>query len=167
MNRSGLALALDLDRNPRLVSPTRRYVEDLLERQIEDADLVGRAAIVVHELLENGAKYAPADARIGFSLTLAGGADASLVIRLTNRTTAAHVDRLKQFVSEINRAQDATALYVEMMCRDPFDGNVSGLGLARIRAEAEMSLDVIIAAETATIVATTEVPGAEQTWEAQ
>ena len=30
-----------------------------------------------------------------------------------------------------------------------------------------MSLDVIIAAETATIVATTEVPGAEQTWEAQ
>jgi hypothetical protein len=45
-----------------------------------------------------------------------------------------------------------------MMCRDPLDRTVSGLGLARIRAEAEMSLDLIVAAETATIVASTAAP---------
>ena len=158
MTSSAVALDIDLDRNPMLVSPTRRYVEGVLGRMIKDRDFVARAALVVHELLDNSAKYAPVGARIELSLTLEGGANASLVIRLTNQTTAAHVARLRQFVSEINGAQDATALYVEMMCRQPLDRTVSGLGLARIRAEAEMSLDLIVAAETATIVASTAAP---------
>jgi len=153
-----IALAIELDRNPQLVSPTRRYIEGVLDRVVKDGDFVARAAIVVHELLENGAKYAPEGARIGFSVTLEGGPDPSLSIRLTNLTTALHVDRLRHFVSEINGARDATALYIEMMCRDPLDRTVSGLGLARIRAEGEMSLDLIIAAETATIVASAAAP---------
>jgi len=89
---------------------------------------------------------------------LDSGEDGSLVIRLTNPTTPLHVDRLKKFVAEIQEAKDATALYVEMMCRDPFDHNISGLGLARIRAEGEMSLDLVVAAETATIVARAAAP---------
>ena len=158
MTTAVVALDIDLDRNPLLVSPTRRYVESVLKRMIKDADFVARAAIVVHELLDNGAKYAPPGARIEFSLTLAGGAEASLTIRLTNRTTPAHVERLQRFISEVNGAQDATALYIEMMCRQPLDRTVSGLGLARIRAEAEMNLDLVIAADTATIVVKTEAP---------
>jgi two-component sensor histidine kinase len=158
MTSAVVALDIDLDRNPLLVSPTRRYVEGVLKRLVKDVDLVARAALVVHELLDNGAKYAPAGARIEFSLTLECGVDGSLVIRLTNQTTPAHVERLRRFVSEINNAADATALYVDMMCRDPLDRTVSGLGLARIRAEAEMSLDLIVAAETATIVASTAAP---------
>jgi hypothetical protein len=158
MSTAVVALNIELDRNLLLVSPTRRYIEGVLERVVKDPDLIARAALVVHELLENGAKYASVGARIEFSLTLEAGADASLVIRLSNPTTAAHVERLQRLLSEINSAKDATALYVDMMCREPFDKTVSGLGLARIRAEAEMSLDLIVAAETATIVASAAAP---------
>jgi two-component sensor histidine kinase len=158
MGTSVVALDIDLDRNPVLVSPTRRYVEGVLRRLIKDPDLVARAAIVVHELVDNGAKYAPVGARIELSMTLEAGAEGALVIRLTNPTTPAHVARLRQFITEVNGAEDATALYVEMMCRQPLDRTCSGLGLARIRAEAEMSLDLIVAAETATIVARTISP---------
>ena len=158
MTSAVVALDIDLDRNPLLVSPTRRYVEGVLRRMVKDSDFVARAAIVVHELLDNGAKYAPPGARIEFSITLDAGADAGITIRLTNPTTPAHVERLRRFVSEVNGAQDATAMYVEMMCRQPLDKTVSGLGLARIRAEAEMHLDLIVAADTATIVARAEAP---------
>jgi hypothetical protein len=159
-----LTLEIGLDRNALLVTPTRRYVQRVLECLVGAAnkELVERVALVVHELLENGAKYAPAGARMDLSLMLDGSADGSLVIRLTNPTTPVHVDRLKQFVAEIQAAQDATALYIEMMCRDPFDQNTSGLGLARIRAEGEMNLDLVVAAETATIVARAAAPHLQQ-----
>jgi cytosine/adenosine deaminase-related metal-dependent hydrolase len=148
-----IALELGFARNALLVSATRRYVQRVLEHMVDDKELVERGALVVHELLENGAKYAPEDSRIDLALEVGSGAHGALVIRLTNPTTAAHVRRLEQFMTEIQGASDPNALYVEMMCRDPFDKNVSGLGLARIRAEADMSLDLHVAAETATIVA--------------
>jgi hypothetical protein len=155
-----LALELGLARNALLVSPTRRYVQRVLECMVDDKELVERTAIVVHELLENGAKYAPVGARIDLSLELEEGDAGSLVIRMTNPTSAAHVHRLQQFVTEIRGAEDPNALYVEMMCRDPFDRNISGLGLARIRAEADMHLDLHVAAGTATIVARAAAPQA-------
>jgi len=159
-----LALEIGLDRNAALlVSPTRRYVQRVLECLTDDKELVQRGALAVHELLENGAKYAPVGARIDLSLALEGGTDASLVIRLTNPTTAAHVDRLRQYVSEIQGAADPNALYIEMMCRNPFDDSVSGLGLARIRVEADMLLDLQVVAETTTIVARATAPQATQT----
>jgi hypothetical protein len=156
-----LALEMRLDRNALFVSPTRRYVQRMLECLVEDKELVQRGALAVHELLENGAKYAPVGAHIDLSLALEGD-DPALVIRMTNPTSPAHVDRLKQYVAEIQGAADPNALYVEMMCRNPYDESVSGLGLARIRAEADMSLDLLFAAETATIVARSAAPQATQ-----
>jgi hypothetical protein len=162
-----LSLGVELDRNPLVVSPTRRYVEDTLERLSDDVDFVGRVGLVTHELIENATKYATEGARIGFTMCLGGSPDGSLVIRLTNPTSPQHIDRLKQFVAEIDGAEDAMTLYMDMMCRGPFDKSASGLGLARICAEGESRLALVVTAETATIVATVSTPPQKvSTWRA-
>jgi len=155
-----------MDASAQLVSVTRRFVEEALEKVSTDADFVSRVAMSAHELLENAAKYARLG-RAELSLHMDGeaeagavGGDRLLTLRLSNTTTATHLDRLRQVFSELDACDDPLSLYVAMMRRNAHERDISGLGLARIRAEGEMTLNLRIEGDTATIVACTRVaPG--------
>lgn len=150
----GLRLQLRLDADPVLVSVTRRFVEDALKRFVSDRDLVSRVAMTAHELLENAAKYArDRAAELTVTLDQAGGGKGQVTLRLSNDTTPAHIDRLRQIFSEMDACRDPLALYVELMRRNARRPDVSGLGLARILAEGEMTLGLSVDGRTATIVA--------------
>lgn len=152
-NVCGLRLQLRLDADPVLVSVTRRYIEEALKRFISDRDLVSRVAMTTHELLENAAKYAR-DRIAELSVTLdQNGGKTQVTLRLSNDTTPAHIDRLRQIFSELDSCRDPLSLYVELMRRNARRPDVSGLGLARILAEGEMSLGLSVDGRTATIVA--------------
>jgi hypothetical protein len=158
MSARPLRLELRLDASPDLVSVTRRFLEEAMGRFVDDADLVSRAAMAAHELLENAAKYAQ-HGTAELSLIVDGHAGARrLTLRLSNSTSAAHIGRLREIFSEIGGCQDPQALYVGLMRRNAHETDISGLGLARICAEGEMTLDLQIDGEHATIAAQTAMP---------
>ena len=153
-----------MDANPLLVSVTRRFVEQALENFVEDADLVSRVAMAAHELLENAAKYArQGKAVLSVVLDRVGDEAGELTLRLCNEANPAHIDRLREVFSKIDGCEDPLVMYVGLMRRNARDTDISGLGLARIRAEGEMTLDLDIDGEIATIAARATVPAVSHT----
>jgi len=159
METRPLRLELRMDATISLVSVTRRYVESALEKVCDDADLVGRAAVATHELLENAARYSrKADIGLRVTLERAGaGGESQVTLHVSNSASPAHVDRLKRSFAELDACEDPLALYVTLMRRNARDTAISGLGLARVRAEGEMTLALNVQGEVVTIVARTQV----------
>ncbi len=148
----GLKLALTV--SPRMVSAVRRLVDTFAEGLGADTDLSARVALTAHELFENVAKYG-VDRSGVLRLALVGDGERGrrLVIAVSNRARPAHVERLKVAFDEMNGGPDPTTFYFNLMMRDTKEGE-SGLGLARIRAEAEMALGLEVVGEEVSIIAT-------------
>ncbi len=151
-----------MNASPPLVSVTRRFVEEALEKVIRDGDLISRVAMATHELLENATKYAR-NAQAELSVTMiphGDGDDHVLVVQLRNETSSTHIDRLRTVFMELDACRDPMQFYVDLMRRNAQSAETSGLGLARIRVEGEMTLCLRVDGTTATIVAETHVPAA-------
>jgi hypothetical protein len=152
-----LGFDLSIDPNPRFVSVVRRFVEATFERLLEDPEVVYRVAMTAHELIENAAKYSlgsKALLRVSFQRE---GEAALVSLYLANETTANHIDRLRERVAAIANAPDPFLHYQRLMRLTARTSDESGLGLARIRAEAEMSLSLDIRGSTVGLLATARV----------
>lgn len=159
MADEGLSLELTLDTDPRIVSITRRFVEQAMEKLVDDADAVFRVAMAAHELLENAAKYAEnRQACLALRLEASSSGGRQAVLTMMNQTSLAHIERLRQNFAEMNTRDDPYDYYFELMRRNPSDISVSGLGLARIRAEGEMKLAFDTVGTQVFIRATAEIP---------
>lgn len=139
--------------NIKLVSTVRRFTAEFYERLLVDADIAARLALATHELLENAVAYA-VDGETGVRIEL----DAhELVIRTWNRTTPEHLAELTAGIDELNREPDADAYYQTLMARTAKRTDGSGLGLARIRAEADMTVSYELDHDRVCIVARTPI----------
>src|SRR6478609_2974069 len=139
-----LDLDLPLTVSPSMVSPTRRIIEAKLGPVLEDEDAIFRVAMTAHELLENAAKYASdGHARLQLNVT-PRGEDAIVRVSVTNSSTPEHISQLGSCYAEMNAATDAMAHYFTLMRRNAKSGATSRLGLARVRAEGEMEIEVDI-----------------------
>ena len=148
-----LDLDLPLTVSPSMVSPTRRIIEAKLGPVLEDEDAIFRVAMTAHELLENAAKYASdGKARLELSVT---PRDEGAIVRVvvTNNSTREHIKELGACYAEMNAAKDAMAHYFSLMRVNAKAGAVSRLGLARVRAEGEMDIEVDVEGERVKIVA--------------
>lgn len=151
----GLNVRLQMDVDPTLVSVTRRFVEESLGRFLDNRDLISRVAMAAHELLENAAKYADGrNADLSISVEGQKGEE-KITLRLTNQTSTGHLHRLREAFSELDGCRDPMTFYVELMRRNAQRPRASGLGLARILAEGEMTMGLTVSGQTATIVAET------------
>ncbi|HXT96200.1 MAG TPA: hypothetical protein VN853_07860 [Polyangia bacterium] len=148
-----LHLDLPLTVSPAIVSPTRRLLESKLAPVLDDEDAVFRVAMTAHELLENAAKYASdGKARLEVEVSPRGD-DAVVRVVVTNTSTQEHIDNLGACYAEMNAESDAMAHYFTLMRRNARVGAVSRLGLARVRAEGEMEIEVDINGPTVKVVA--------------
>ena len=130
-----------------MVSPTRRSIEAKLGPVLEDEDAIFRVAMTAHELLENAAKYASdGKARLELSVT---PRDEGAIVRVvvTNNSTREHIAELGACYAEMNAAKDAMAHYFSLMRMNAKAGALSRLGLARVRAEGEMDIEVDVEGE--------------------
>jgi hypothetical protein len=123
-----------------LASPMRRFLGETLTGALpaETADVVAMAA---HELVENAAKYCT-DRKATLRVQVEErelGPFIAVVIR--NPTTPARIAGLKAAFSEMAAAADPMEYYLEVMQRDLGPGQ-SGLGLARLRAEGDLEMDL-------------------------
>ena len=148
---------LCIDPNPRFVSVVRRFVEAALDRLVSDPEAVFRIAMSAHELMENAAKYSIGNKtllRVSFKRR---GDGATVSLYLSNETTPEHIDRLRVRVQAIASAADPFNHYHELMRQNARALDESGLGLARIRAEGEMSLGLEVRGNTVALLADTQL----------
>jgi hypothetical protein len=150
---TSLDLDLPLSVSPNMVSPTRRIIEAKLGPALDDEDAIFRVAMTAHELLENAAKYASdGKARLEVSVQPRGD-DAIVRVVVTNNAAREHIDQLGTCYAEMNANSDAMAHYFSLMRLNAKAGAVSRLGLARVRAEGEMDLEIDIQGETVKVMA--------------
>jgi hypothetical protein len=140
-----------------LVSSARRFLEDLYKRWLTDPDDAYRVAMTAHELLENLVKYSRDECSL-VEVDVQKDGDASFVsIRTRNKAAPEQLEELRRTVERLSNAPDPVAVYDEFV-QASSERAGSGLGLARICAEAEMRLDYSVEADEVTIVAKSLIP---------
>lgn len=141
-----------------LTSSAREFVADFYQKVFAERDAVERIAIATHELLENGAKYAlDGVTRLRIDAVLRDGVYL-IQVSSSNRATSQDHDALEQVFEEMKRYEDVTQYYLAQLRRTAKQAEGSGLGLARVRAEADMNITYERIGEIALIRADARVP---------
>jgi hypothetical protein len=157
LSQHNVVFDLSVAPHPRLVSSVREFVEGVIGRLIQDPDAIFRVAMTAHELLENGVKYGTSQ-RIVVGVSVDRRVDGfDVTVRVTNDATEDDVHRLRTGIATVGAAPDPLLLYQTLMMQH-VPGDRSGLGLARVRAEGEMSLDLEVEGRVITIQAVGHLP---------
>jgi hypothetical protein len=147
---------LSFEKKPELVSIVRRFVSDFYDRTLCDPEATSRVALATHELLENAVKYSR-DGRAKVRIELSGVGDKVRVrIRTKNRANPEDAAHIQRTIDEMT-SMDANVYYLSLMRKNAHRTDGSGLGLARIHAEAEMDMSVACRNGTITVSAEMEV----------
>jgi hypothetical protein len=160
MSVSGACAAIRFDYRPRvrLIASTRALVTDLCEQVFDDADATSRVAMAAHELMENVAKYSSGgEGSVAVELSQRNG-ESYVQVSTKNRASAEQRATLQQLIGELRGAHDPVAYYDSVIVKS-LRSKGSGLGLARIRAEGKMDVDLSIDGDEVTISAQGSVPG--------
>jgi len=150
---------IDLQFRPtlELLTPTRDFVTELFKSHWMNEDVVYRIVVTLHELLENVMKYS-ADGVAHLRADLAeANRETILSLRVSNECVPERLSTLQGEFDSMQRGRDANAYYTALMQKNAYRTDGSGLGLARIWAEAQMDIRCEIAGSKATIVAQTQV----------
>jgi anti-sigma regulatory factor (Ser/Thr protein kinase) len=139
------AASFELNFNPstELITVVRQFLENFYLRVLGDADVSNRVALTTHELLENAAKYSVAgNVRLYVQVD---GQKGTAIVRTTNRAGPAQIERLRTCFEEIEKAADVGLYYAEMVRRSAHKtSGWGGLGLARIWAESDMTIRLVV-----------------------
>ncbi len=142
----------------RVIAATRQFVQNVYDDLLGDPDTSSKVALAAHELLENLAKYASGgDMDLEVSIVRHDNQD-FVRIRTRNQAAPEQLAALTHTLDEIRAAQDPLATYIDFIARTAECDVGSGLGLARIRVEADMSLQYDISGSEVTVLAETPVP---------
>jgi hypothetical protein len=134
-----------------LTSVVRRFVSEFYQHVLRDADLAARLALATHELVENAVKYSvDGDSTLRVELDRARG-----IVTVTTRNVSEprHIDRLRARFAEMDAAKDDFSFYQTLLRRSTSEKGGSGIGLARIRCEADMDLTLEIGGDRVGICA--------------
>lgn len=141
------------------VTAISQLVCDFCEIGFRDLDLTSRFHMAAHELAENITKYSTTS-RVSLEVELKGNDDGQHVLSIRTRNEASP-DRLQEVarrLEELKSTKDPVELYDRMIEESaPVEG-VSGLGLARIKAEGGLEFDYDIAGNELTVVVQGPVP---------
>jgi len=128
------------------------WLIDFCQMTIGDRETTSRLHMAAHELVENVLKYGSTP-EVGLEFELERGDDSSIV-RLRTRNTAApeQLEEVTRRVMELRAATDPIAYYDQLIRATAPVLGTSGLGLARIRAEAGLDVDCSVSGREVSIV---------------
>jgi len=139
------------------------WLTHLSQLTLQDPEMASRVRIAVAELTENVIKYGRSGSqRVDIVLEQRHG-QLYLRIETTNSAPERDIGRAVELLSQLRDSVDPVAYYDQLILsvaptREP---GVSGLGLARIRAEGELELDYRVQGDVLTISVETPI-GAQQ-----
>jgi hypothetical protein len=128
--------------NVELISMVRQFVQNFYEQILKDPDVTSRLGVAAHELLENAVKFSidgVTHIRVDVRKMDGGGHEVTICTR--NRAAETNLDALRSLMDELRGANDPFSYYQTLMRRSLKRTDGSGLGLGRVRAEADMALD--------------------------
>jgi len=143
------------------VQNTISWLTEFSQLTVRDLDMASRVRIAVAELTENVVKYGKKQgARVDVALEERDGS-LYLVVETTNSAPERHLERAVELLTEIRDSEDPVAFYDRLILAvaPTREVGVSGLGLARIRAEGELYIDFRIDGDVLTICAETPIAG--------
>ena len=134
-NGVSLFLRLAFCPSPSLVSAISRLVSDFCRHGLHDLDISSRFHMAAHELAENMTKYSSTSA-VSLEVELSEKAGGHLLtLRTKNHASPERLLEVEKRLVEICAAVDPAGLYDRLIEETAPLTGVSGLGLARIRAE--------------------------------
>jgi hypothetical protein len=149
-------------------SPPHSFVQNAIgwltefsQLTVRDQDMAARVRIAVAELTENVVKYGREQgARVDVALEQRLGG-LYLIVETTNSAPERHIERAVELLTGIRDSEDPVAFYDQLILAvaPTRDVGVSGLGLARIRAEGELDIDFRLEGDRLTIFAETPITG--------
>ena len=160
----------EFGRRPRILELVRGFVSDFHDRVVLDTTSPRRrssiwgsqVSMAAHELMENALVYGPEG---GSSFSIAIDPDPEdpanrylVCIRTRNRADPHQQATVCQRLHALSEAEDPAAYYLGLMAASARRPEGSGLGLARVRVEAQMDLSCVVDGEDLEVVARARIP---------
>jgi anti-sigma regulatory factor (Ser/Thr protein kinase) len=142
--------------NISLVSTVRRFAGEFYRRVLVDQELTSRLALATHELLENAVTYS-SDQETAIRIDIED--EKLIIIRTWNRANPDRIEAVKTNIDRVMAAPDSELYYQEQMRIAAKRNDGSGLGLARVRNEAELNLNYEIENDKICIRAVAKIVG--------
>jgi anti-sigma regulatory factor (Ser/Thr protein kinase) len=130
------------------IDEIRRFVESFCTCSCEAQHREAQLALAVHELMQNAVPHAHEE-EVDLVLEVDPAAD-RVEVAVTNRCTEQEFQVLRERVDRMNGEPDALRHYLEAMRAAPKNAR-GGLGLARVRFEAQLELSVSRSAGRVTV----------------
>jgi hypothetical protein len=135
-----------------LVSAVSQLAAEFCRLELGDREATSRFHLVAHELAENIAKYSTAP-EVTLEVDLSESAQGrALTIRTRNRASPERLADVARRMRELELAESPDALYDRWLEESLAVEGVSGLGLARIRAESGLDLEYSVEGDELTVV---------------
>jgi hypothetical protein len=134
------ALSIEFEPSQPFADGLIRWLTQFCELTLEDVEAASRAQMAVNELVENVVKYGM-NPSVGVEVELERLANSSvLTLRTKNRTTPERLAATINLLRALEEAPDPVAYYDQLVVASAPKADVSGLGLARIRAEGDLDV---------------------------
>ena len=141
-----------------LVSSISQLVSDFCEVGLTDRDVSYRFRMAAHELAENITKYSTADiVSLEVELFEMSGVH-TLSMKTKNEASPERLEEVERRLKALKCFPDPIELYDRLIEETATVDGMSGLGLARIRAEAGLSFDYSIDGNELTVIVQGPVP---------
>jgi hypothetical protein len=156
--KDGAYLDVSFQSATECTSSIRALASNYYGSQIDDdPELVERIAMAAHELVENASHYAADQhARVRIEVKRTNGT-IHVSIRTWNLTDANHVRDVENLMTEMKASGDPFKFFLTAMRRTAQRKDGSGLGLARIRSEADMNVSYTFKKNMICVEASTDV----------
>jgi len=126
-----------------LLRSVRNLVVDVCREYLDSLDTTQQLVVAVQELLENLVKYSESgSAELDFELCLLDG-EPTVRIGTMNRASALHLTEATRMLERTISAPDPSELFHALVAASG-ERKGSGLGLARLRAEAGLALSYAV-----------------------
>jgi anti-sigma regulatory factor (Ser/Thr protein kinase) len=138
----GAPIQLFIRMNPpwMFIDEIRRFVESFCACASLGPDREAQVALAVHELMQNAVPHAHGD-EVELDLEVDPRAD-RVTIRVMNGCSDDEFAALRTRVEAMYREADALSHYLTTMKAQPASASRGGLGLARVRFEAQLDIQV-------------------------
>ena len=143
---------INLGSNPTgMISIVREFVAAMSERVLGDLELASQIEIAMHELLDNATRYST-DGSASVRVEMREQTGPLICIRTRNRVHDDDARRVAASFEQMRAIGDPLLFYLGLMRRNK--ERSGGLGLGRIVAESEMTLDMTYDGDLLEVAAT-------------
>jgi hypothetical protein len=156
--RAHASVELAFEPSPALVTGVARIATTFCRLALDQSEAASRLHLAVHELVENVVKYSTND-ELNLDMEFEQLDDYTVLkLATTNRAEPESLKRVVKLLTDLKNAEDPVAFYDNLVLEAAPKKEGSGIGLARIRAEADFDVDFSVNGDQLKVSVQAKVP---------